>query len=544
MGDIKINFLGNDYIFPEVLGIYVGDLKKFEPYYEKAMELLINQMKEKTYSSGADVDFIYFRKPLKKIVEKIIKDLSNQGVYSISIKELLDDNIGYKKLWNTCNDCFQEMKRIYTNSILEYAQEYQNAYNTATSKITGLDYSILTNSPSALLTYSVLESNAVNKQIKRADKEYRARIKDLNKHNNDEMEQKENALLVNIYYPNIADAITLFVDTLFDRYTGILAANGKYDLSIINSYNIEYSSNLLQNLSLIENKQKVIQQAFEACPYNVKVYCAAIENALFDENILKIATIFQFDKKISKLLKKYCISHKDNYDSIDNAISALSNYNNEDKKHIYIKLYQSDIQNSCNSYNLLLNICNDKNTLIKWIEKNIANTSSKFIKMSDEQINDIVSTYISDSINPDLIERLINDGIINTQDVFKSSVIDNSIEKCIFDLTSNVSNTIFKYRQNVTNYVEKGLAKFEILKKQYQEAKQALESKNELLSEMIINTKLQRDSLGFFSFSKKKELDKKFEQLNNEFQSNPVKFNYIQKKQEYEAYAQELEKLI
>lgn len=186
----KIHFLGNNYIFSDELITYVKYLKKFESYYEKAMEPLIQQMNKKESCSGAEVDFAYFRNPLKRIVEDIIKDLSSYGIFSVSIKDLLDNNIGYQKLWNVCSTCFEQIKDIYVNATLSFAQEYEDIYNSVTSQISGLDYSILTNSASALFTYGILESNAINKQIKRADKEYKSAISDLVKYNDDKIEQQ------------------------------------------------------------------------------------------------------------------------------------------------------------------------------------------------------------------------------------------------------------------------------------------------------------------------------------------------------------------
>ena len=68
---------------------------------------------------------------------------------------MLDNNIGYQKLWNVCSTCFEQIKDIYVNATLSFAQEYEDIYNSVTSQISGLDYSILTNSASALFTYGI-----------------------------------------------------------------------------------------------------------------------------------------------------------------------------------------------------------------------------------------------------------------------------------------------------------------------------------------------------------------------------------------------------
>lgn len=544
MADIKVHFLENDYVFPEELVIYVGYLKKFEPYYERAMEPLIHQMSEKKYSSGADVDFAYFRNPLKAIVEDVIKDLSSEGVFSVSVKELLDDNVGYQKLWKVCSDCFEKIKDIYVNATLNLAREYDNAYNSASSQITGLDYSILTNSASALLTYSILESNAINKQMKRADKEYRARITDLNRRHDNEVEQQEAALLVNVYYPQVAEAIGLFVDTLFNKYVASLANNGKYDLSKIASYDMEHSSNLLQNLSLIESKKNVIQQAFEACPYNAKVYISAVENGVIDENILKTASIFGLDKELVELLKEYCTLHKGNYDDVSNAVCALASYNNEDKREIYKTLYQNEISNSRNAYKSFLNIYDDKKERIKWVESNIAKTSSHFIQIADEQIEKNVSTSVLNSVVSCLIKKLIDNDILDKEDIFPCIIGEDSIDNCILNLISKVTACILEYKQEVICRVTEGSSKLEVLKKQYEEAKKSFHSKDRELDELITEIISQRDSLGFFAFSKKKELNQKLEQVRAEKESNAIKDEYIRKEQEYKTYAQQLEKLV
>ncbi len=517
MGEFKGIFLGKEYILPEELIDYAKDLKKFELYYERAMEPLIRQMQERTYSSGAEKDFAYFKNPLKEITEDIIKDLSFQGVFSVSVKELFDDNMGYQKLFSVCSECFEKIKDIYVNATLNLAQEYDNAYDSATSQITGLDYSIISNSASALITYGILQSNTINKQSRRAEQEYRARVSDLNKRHDNEIEEKKAVFLVNIYYPRVAEAISVFIDELFNKYIVALTNKGKYD-NEIKCYNIEHSISLLQNLSLIEEKENVIREAFESCPYNISVYTSAVEYGIFDKGMLDIANKFGFDKEVVQLLNEYVLAHKADLNDIKHEVTILALYNHINEKELYKDFYKEEISAIEHMCNVYLEIYENKLELIRWIEKNVAKTCSEFVRIPLEQIkNKVLEPFSSD-----LIKQLISNDIISKENFIPKNIRQNLTDEDDFDLLSKVISGIEDYKTKIAKHVLNYSKELGIKESKYKNAKRALTNREEELDYIFEETKQLKNSLSFFAFSKKKELDRKLEEIDKERKTNEL----------------------
>lgn len=352
--------------------------------------------------------------------------------------------------------------------------------------------------------------------------------------------------MINAYYPQVAEALGIFIDTLFHKYIAILVNNNKFDLSAVSSYDIEHSTNLLQNISLTENKESVIREAFETCPYNIKVYTIAIKNDIVDEKMLEIANIFDVNKELVDALNEYCLLHKLNeakFNNIKNIVSMFAIYYEKNINEIYESIYQKEIKKIRNLYFYFLKVTDKRYEYIKWIKTNIANNSSDFIKLSDEQIKKDISEIVTKSIFPETFNYLFNNNILTKENILPNETGNNTIEVCILNLISKLTYNILEYKKETDQRVAKGILKLENLKKQYEEIKNIFDSSNREFDKLIEELKTQRNTLGFFAFTKKKEIDQKLKKITIEKDNNPARDKYMKYKKEYEEYFEQLEKL-
>ena len=110
-------------------------------------------------------------------------------------------------------------------------------------------------------------------------------------------------------------------------------------------------------------------------------------------------------------------------------------------------------------------------------------------------------------------------------------------------MISKLTYNILEYKKETDQRVAKGILKLENLKKQYEEIKNIFDSSNREFDKLIEELKTQRNTLGFFAFTKKKEIDQKLKKITIEKDNNPARDKYMKYKKEYEEYFEQLEKL-
>lgn len=124
MSDVKVYFLGEQYSVPEELKVFVDYLHYFENLHNELMPLLTNQIKEKEYSGNADEDFEYFKTPLSKSSEKVISKLAENGIYDVTLNDLVYNNKGYTQLYTVCSETIRGMIKILSDAVIEMVKKY------------------------------------------------------------------------------------------------------------------------------------------------------------------------------------------------------------------------------------------------------------------------------------------------------------------------------------------------------------------------------------------------------------------------------------
>lgn len=541
MSDIKVYFLGEEYSVPEELKEFIDYLHYFEEIHNEIMPLLTNQIPKKDFTGGADADFEYFKVPLSKIGEKVIAKLADKSIFDVTLNDVVYNNKGYIKLHNVCKDTMQGMVEILRNAMLNWLDGYNNAYSSATSNITGSGVSIWTNSLSSALIYSALEASTLKKQADKADMQYRAAISSLNTNINDTQEKQKTELLVNKYYPGAAEALGLFVSEMMECYISKLEQHDVFDYSKVKKYDLQRSSDLLKNITLISDKVGLLKEAFICCPYNPDIYNAVLENGLADVQTFETAKCFMQDGILVDVIEKYAKDNVGNIDSIKVPVKVLALYKGQKESSIWKTLYSSEYLQFYKYYENLNKAIKDRSYLIAWIKDNITDDALTLCSMDKENISNKVKYILSNKVITDKQFSLFSELKMFDKEFCVSET--DSLDAINAEYANTFIETISKFIPELQSNINKYSADVDLAKQKYESSKQAYDDKFKELQDKESDLKQQREMLGFFAFSKKKEMNIKILKCQEEIEALKKSDNTQELKTEYEHISNKLHSL-
>lgn len=532
MSDVKVYFLNEEYSVPEELKEFISYLHYFENIHNELMPLLTSQMKKKEFSGGADEDFVYFKTPLSKAGEKVIAKLAEKNIFDVTLNDVVYSNKGYIKLYNVCKDTMQGMVNILMNAMQNWLDGYNNVYSSATSNITGSGVSIWTNSLSSALIYSALEASTIKKQTDKADIQYRAAMSSLNTNINDTQKKQETELLVNKYYPGVAESLGLYVSEMMEYYVSKLEQHGIFEYSRVKGYDLQRSSDLLKNITLVSDKAGLLKEAFTCCPYNPDIYNAAMENGLADIQTFETAKYFMQDDVLVDVIEKYAKDNVRNIDSVKVPVKVLALYKGQNESSIWKMLYSSEYLQFHRYYENLNSAIRNRSSLISWIKDNITDDAVKLCSMDNESISSKVKSILGKKVITDKQFSLFNDlGMIDKEVcVYQTDSLN--------EINAEYANTVIEAINNFVPELQSNIDKYsvnaDLAKQKYESSKRAYYTKLKVIQNKENDLKQQRAALGLFAFSKKKELDSKILECQKDIETLKKSDNTKKLKNEYE----------
>lgn len=541
MSDIKVNFLGEEYTVPEELKEFVEYLYFFENIHNEIMPLLTKQMQKKEFSGGADVDFEYFKAPLSKTGEKVIAELAKNDIFDVTLNDVVYNNKGYIQLYNVCKDTMQEMVNILKNAMQTWLDGYNNAYSSAASNITGSGISIWTNSPSSALIYSAFEASTLKKQADKADMQYRAAIQSLNTETDDMQKRQETELLVNKYYPGVAEALGLFVSEMMEYYVSKLEQHGIFDYSKVKGYDLQRSSDLLKNITLVPDKAGLLKEAFTCCPYNPDIYNAAMENGLADIPTFETAKYFMQDGILVDVIDEYAKNNAEDIDAVKVPVKVLALYKGQSESSIWKSLYSSEYLQLHRYYEKLNNAVKNCSSLIVWIKDNITDDAITLCTMDSDDLTSKVKTVFKNKVITDKQFSLFSElGILDKEFCVSAT---ESLDEINAEYANAIIDVIGKFIPELQGNIDKYSADADLAKQKYENAQKVYNAGIKELQDRESNLKQQRSALGIFAFSKKKELDAKILESQNEITAFKKSDNTQKLKNEFEQIIYKLHSL-
>lgn len=512
MSNHVVYFLGNTYQVPDELRVFVEYLQDFDEIKDEIMSLLTKQMQEQNFSGGADEDFVYFEKPLVKMGEKVITKLSEQGIYNITINDLVYKNKGYIQLKMVCTETFQGMVDILTRSIETFTQGYNDAQENAISQITGSDVAIWTNSVTGAMLYSAIEASTLKKQSDKAVKQYSEAMSKLNYNIDNEKQRQEKMLLANKYYPGVAQSLTLFVSDMFETYIQKLQEQGQFDYSKIEAYNLQRSTDLLKNIVVVKDKHAVLEQAFLYCPYNPDIYQAVIDTGLIDLGTFETAKYFHQSEILQHVLVTYCDAHKSDFDKLAVPIKILASMNEKDEKSIWGFIYRDSIAKYEEKCQEIEKLITDQDELVEWIFDYITMDAVELCGMSVDAISGKVEDKgICSIISEEQYNFLTQLGLIRVGNPKKY------VERLLESIMSYITRLQIQIKQCKSEIEEN--------ERQYRELQEKCNNEKEYMSSELFKLREQRKSLGIFALGKKREIDIKISQYNDKIRNYESRTN-------------------
>ncbi|MGN9126527.1 hypothetical protein ACTM97_09000 [Oliverpabstia intestinalis] len=423
MAEIKVTFLGKEYCFPKEIQQYVYYCNKFQKISDDFMTVIGKRIKDRWY----DYPDKEFEELFRKAGKEVIGYLSHDRIYDVTINELIEQNKGYISFQSITKEGFEKYKSISVEALEEYIKGYENAQAIANSKVTGSGMTLYSSSLLAHMTFAVLESNTVKKQMSQADKEYRKTMSELSKQNQTTQEKNENNFLYNELYPAYLNIIGIFISEIIEKYLQILCERAVFDYSKVKEYDEQKSTELLENLDILDDKKEVLIAAFINCPYNTIIYQKVVELGLMDADTFRTMQIFCQDENAIDYLQSYCVKNSNNMEILERYVPILAVAKNVNEKKIWYALFGNNINNIVQWYQELNSVLNSNENLDIWIYDNICKNTEELLELDKNEIVRRVSTQLKNHSMIGL-SLYINKGIVSLDEIRLKGSNAESIE--------------------------------------------------------------------------------------------------------------------
>lgn len=224
---------------------------------------------------------------LTERIKSIITELASYGIYDKTVDDFIETNPGYVSLLNVYTRYLDTVHSITDTNAQEAEQSDRLAHNAAHRQVTGLDYGILTNDMLSYLAYDALNESKIRKQAEKAYEQYQRRARDIynNMHTKTTTEIKQYEQQV--FIPDLKRAITEIISNLFAHYMSFQADQGKINLDALKGIDEKRSNDILENLSIVDDKAGLLLTSLNLCPYNLNSYVLALRYNLFDAGLGK-----------------------------------------------------------------------------------------------------------------------------------------------------------------------------------------------------------------------------------------------------------------
>ncbi|MDO4444981.1 MAG: hypothetical protein Q4C97_05520 [Bacillota bacterium] len=487
MGDISVKFLGDNVLFPNELLDYVLYFNEFKSEMDKLFAIQNERVNKEWY----DYPDNEFDEMLIEEGKKVISKLAIKDIYDVTINELVNQNKGYVLFKEITEECFENLKDIAIKAMQDWLEGYEKA-RTSYNQVTGSGTTLYSNSLLSHITFAVIEEGTVRKQLDKADKEYQSAMERLQRSNASTQDRQKKELLYSKVYPAYTNIIAIFMSELFDKYLSILEKHSVYEYSRTKKYSAEQSNEILQNLDLVEEKEKVLVQAFKKCPYNTNIYLELIKMENFDYDTFMTAKVFAQDNLLYNDLEKYCKLNANKFEDIIVPVKILASFKAVSEKEVLRSVYSSEIKEIEEKYKSIQKSFNDNIVLTQWVKKNIVQDTEQLITMRFSDVQKSIFEVINNIVLPETFQKLMSKELLDIT-IFGTETDLQIINKNLY--------------ADMMSKMEAYIAEAKFRKKVYDEAQNAFQSEILKYADAITNLEKEKKQLGFFSFSKKKELE-------------------------------------
>jgi len=251
MSYINVSFLTKEYSIPEDILIYLDLLDFTANVQTQLTSSFIHKLKTKI--SNDDIGLLNdddMKGDIEQQVGKFIAKLCDNGIYTRTISDYLNNNKGYQLYSDVNKAALEKMRSLLIQEISDWQAGYNDALNRAESHVTGMGFSLWSSSILHHAIYAAMETSTLNKQGREAESQYQKDMEDLQSRLNSRYGGEKSNYINNTYIPNMESALTAFAYELLNHYIDDLIANNKFDSKTLDYVDIRRSNDLLKNIKL------------------------------------------------------------------------------------------------------------------------------------------------------------------------------------------------------------------------------------------------------------------------------------------------------
>ena len=405
--NITLEFNGKQYTLPSDITEYLEILDITEGVQRG---LLDNFLRKSADSYDGIVYPSAMESAFTKAAEKYVRLLCAKGVYTETAEDFIATSDGYRTFSKISEDASQANLRFSNEEKRNYRTRSQAAERNAMSKITGSGVNVYSSSFLTLAMSSAVEYSTLKGQYNKANDQYKRELQYLREKGDNERKRKELSYYKFQYCPAVEKSLQLFSYEMMRAYLATLIDNDLFDKETLKYVDVAHSQKLLRNLEISINKDKILEEAFLNCPFNVNVYIELGKLGKLDEKSLSSAEIFGLANPVKSELETmfsnttYFGNVRSDLKNVEGCIVSLSQITGHERSYYYKKFTDPIYESIVYQYQSLHKLTETKEKCLEFLQRysrNIADLTDEKIRslaidrvkemVSDDEYNDVIS---------------------------------------------------------------------------------------------------------------------------------------------------------
>ena len=503
MGYVTVKFLGEEYQVSETINEFLDYDKILTPIRTTVLNMITADVKRDsnlvweadTITEHVDGTANKYKKTIEDGAELLVKKLLALGIYEVTSNDLLKNvtSIGdINSLERNTFDTLLEEGRRFVN--MQNAG-IERAYNYAASNITGSGVRVFTSSFSTLMIHSAVERSILLSQAKKADQEYEKAVRTISSQTAFALDKLYRKVMIEKFYPSIMQIFLEFDNAVMSAFLAELTNHGKFDFESIEKYSMKKAEDMLKNITQVPDKIGFLKQTFLTCPFGLDVYEECLKQGLFDKDTFETAKYFGMGEELAEKMNGYINNNLENSDRIKPIISILASYQRTNELAIWRNLYKELLEKIQDTYKVYNSAIHDKKKLDSFIRQNIIHQISEIVDKSKEDINKSIDKKMNALVSEKQYNEFVGMGILSPETIRMS----NSSATTLSDINNEIRSAL---AERIMEYIEEAKKRLDA----YNKAKDLFDKELKQKEDELNALKSEREKLGLFAFSKKKEM--------------------------------------
>lgn len=455
----SVAFLGHHYELPDEILDYLEYERVTSRIMGSVLDLMIDKVEECKLGDAHSLveELRKTRKPYQRLMistaEEYVKELIAKGIFDISSIELLERTDGFEKLDNLADDALdkhlEEAKRIFSDQL----DDMQRAYSSAESSITGSGVSVYTSSALTLMASGVFETGVLRSQAKKADREFSEACASIEARANSAEARNDAHTIFGIFLPALSELMLECCQGFYGVFLSEMAARGLFDFDSMRDYDLSKAERTLDNITLVPDPKKLLQNCFETCPYCARTFEVAFNMNLMDVGAYEAARLMGLTQNIDEGIKQKCIELSDDRDLFDTYIQIFMSSESLDRRAALRSVFVTQMDALIKSVCAILDAPQSDCAMGKWLSTvDALSDASVLVRMDTNQIGAAVRNHI-DSLSSEKL-RCRMDGLdFSEMMALAHHPCPEPFEAICSDAVSSLPKRVFDYGKRLEPYV-------------------------------------------------------------------------------------------